>query len=111
MTKDAAQRSMRTFYEVVSFSQFLLKHTMQSPFPQQVSVATLSQCPILTFLILVYRLSENEKMNVRHVEHYARQPDSSWRFVEYSRPEDDFEIRTIACRLKLEDIYEKIDIL
>jgi hypothetical protein len=50
-------------------------------------------------------------MNVRHVEHYARQPDSSWRFVEYSRPEDDFEIRTIACRLKLEDIYEKIDIL
>ncbi|MFH0996681.1 MAG: Uma2 family endonuclease [Pseudomonadota bacterium] len=48
--------------------------------------------------------------DTRHVEHYARQPDSSWRFLEYFKPGDVFEIRSIGCELKLEDIYEKVDI-
>ena len=42
-----------------------------------------------------------------HVELYSRQPDGSWRFTEFLRPQDEFELRSAGCRLKLEDIYEK----
>jgi Uma2 family endonuclease len=58
--------------------------------------------PSLSEYILVHQ-------DTRHVEHYARQPDNSWRFLEYLKPEDSFEIRSIGCELKLEDIYEKVD--
>ncbi|MBI5591340.1 MAG: Uma2 family endonuclease [Deltaproteobacteria bacterium] len=58
--------------------------------------------PSLSEYILVHQ-------DTRHVEHYARQPDSSWRFLEYFKPEDGFQIRSIGCALKLEEIYEKVD--
>ncbi len=59
--------------------------------------------PSLSDYILIHQYT-------RQVEHYTRQPDNSWRFLEYFKPGDGFEIRSIGCELKLEDIYEKVDI-
>jgi Uma2 family endonuclease len=58
--------------------------------------------PSLSEYVLVHQ-------DTRHVEHYSRQSDSSWRFLEYFKPDDGFELRSIGCELKLEDIYEKVD--
>ena len=44
-------------------------------------------------------------------ELYTRQPDNRWKLTEEaSRLEDTFEIESIGCRLKLADIYEKVEL-
>ncbi len=45
-----------------------------------------------------------------HAEHYIRQPGNQWLFSEYINPEDIFYIQAVECELKLEDIYEKVNI-
>ncbi len=40
-----------------------------------------------------------------HVEHYARQPDSSWIFREYRGLESSIELRSIGCKVQLAEIY------
>lgn len=44
-------------------------------------------------------------------ELYTRQPDNQWKLsAEASKLEDAFEIESIGCRLKLADIYEKVEL-
>lgn len=43
-----------------------------------------------------------------HVEHYARQPDGAWRFLEAEQAEAMIKLTSIDCTLQLEEIYEKI---
>ena len=44
-------------------------------------------------------------------ELYTRQPDNLWKLTaEASRLEDTFEIESIGCRLKMADIYEKVEL-
>src|SRR6266567_9017344 len=44
-------------------------------------------------------------------ELYTRQPDNRWQLsAEASRLEDTFEIESIGCRLKVADIYEKVEL-
>jgi len=44
-------------------------------------------------------------------ELYTRQPDNHWTLTaEASRLEDSFEIDAIGCRLKLADVYEKVEL-
>jgi Uma2 family endonuclease len=40
-----------------------------------------------------------------HIEHYARQPDSSWIFREYRGIESSIELLSIGCKVQLADIY------
>lgn len=42
------------------------------------------------------------------VEHYVRQPDGSWRLMEYRDLSDVVELPSIGCRLALADIYEEV---
>jgi Uma2 family endonuclease len=41
-------------------------------------------------------------------EHYARQPDGSWLFREFTNPGDVIELKSIGCRLTLESLYERV---
>lgn len=43
-----------------------------------------------------------------HVEHYARQSDGSWRFLEAEQAEATIMLTSIDCTLQLEAIYEKL---
>ncbi len=43
-----------------------------------------------------------------HVEHYARQPDGAWRFLEAEQAKATIQLTSIDCTLQLEEIYEKI---
>jgi len=43
-------------------------------------------------------------------ELYTRQPDNLWALTKASRLEDAIEIESIGCRLKLADIYEKVEL-
>ncbi len=44
-------------------------------------------------------------------ELFTRQPDNRWKLTEEaSRLEDTFEIESIGCRLKLADLYEKVEL-
>ena len=44
-------------------------------------------------------------------ELYTRQPDNRWQLTaEAAKLEDTFEIESIGCRLKLADIYEKVEL-
>jgi Uma2 family endonuclease len=43
-------------------------------------------------------------------ELFTRQPDNLWKLTaEASRLEETFEIESIGCRLKLADVYEKVE--
>ncbi|GAB4212443.1 MAG: Uma2 family endonuclease [Roseiflexaceae bacterium] len=44
-----------------------------------------------------------------HVEHYVRQPDQQWLFVEYEDRAATVQINSVGCILALSDIYERID--
>jgi Uma2 family endonuclease len=44
-----------------------------------------------------------------HVEHFVRQPDSTWVFSETGKPDDLVLLPTIACQLELQEIYHKVD--
>ncbi len=43
------------------------------------------------------------------VEHYTRQFDGSWRFVEANSLTDRIVLTSIACHLALQDIYRKVE--
>jgi Uma2 family endonuclease len=45
-----------------------------------------------------------------HVEHFVRQPNGAWLFQEYLTSDDVLKIEAIGCELKLDDIYEKVDL-
>ncbi len=45
-----------------------------------------------------------------HVEHFVRRPDGTWLFQEYLKSDDVLAIEAIGCELKLDDIYEKVDL-
>lgn len=42
------------------------------------------------------------------VEHYRRRPDGSWVFTETGELEAEIEISSIACRLRLADLYRRV---
>jgi Uma2 family endonuclease len=42
-------------------------------------------------------------------EHYARQPDGSWLFREFTGPTDEIELTSIGCRLNLQSLYERVE--
>lgn len=44
-----------------------------------------------------------------HVEHYVRQPDTSWVRYETNVVEHTIQLKSIPCSLRLSDIYDKID--
>ncbi len=58
--------------------------------------------PTLTDYILV---SQDKPL----VEHYIRQTDKSWKFYFYDGLESEFEIESIESRLKLTDIFYRIE--
>ncbi|MDZ7401887.1 MAG: Uma2 family endonuclease [candidate division KSB1 bacterium] len=45
-----------------------------------------------------------------HVEHYARQSDSSWLLTEYGSILDKFQIESVGCELSVAKIYENLEI-
>ena len=44
-----------------------------------------------------------------HVEHWGRQSDNQWLLSETDSVEDTIELPSIACRLTVADIYEKVE--
>lgn len=44
-----------------------------------------------------------------HVEHHARQRDNQWLLSETNSVEDTMALPTLACRLSVEDIYDKVE--
>jgi Uma2 family endonuclease len=56
----------------------------------------------------VYLMVSSDRIGA---ELYTRQPDNHWTLTaEASRLEDSFEIGAIGCRLKLADVYEKVEL-
>jgi Uma2 family endonuclease len=51
-------------------------------------------------------LSQNEI----HAEHHVRQPDGAWLMREYSSASDEIELSSINCRLRLSDLYERVEL-
>ncbi len=58
------------------------------------------QTPSLTDYILL-------SQNARHVEHFVKQPDGSWRMTE-ANGEDTISLSSIGCVLSLADAYNKV---
>ena len=48
--------------------------------------------------------------DIARLEHYARQPDGSWRFLESAGLDGVAVIDSIECRLSLADVYDKVDL-
>ena len=42
-------------------------------------------------------------------EHHVRQPDGSWLMREYSAPTDEIDLKSIGCRIRLADVYERVE--
>jgi Uma2 family endonuclease len=45
------------------------------------------------------------------VEHYIKQTDGSWKFLEHKGLEKSLRLETIACALALGDIYNGLDLV
>ena len=45
-----------------------------------------------------------------HVEHYVRQANGQWLLTEAAQLEDAIDLQSIECTLRLEDVYEKVEI-
>jgi Uma2 family endonuclease len=45
-----------------------------------------------------------------HAELYTRQADGKWMLADASRLEDELELTSCGCRLKLADLYAKVDL-
>ena len=43
------------------------------------------------------------------VERYTREPDNTWNFGEKTQLEDEVDLRSIDCRLRLSDLYERVE--
>ena len=48
--------------------------------------------------------------DVCRVEHYARQADRRWLLTEYQDPDDSIHLESMACRLVLREIYERVTV-
>ena len=48
--------------------------------------------------------------DIARLEHFARQPDGSWRFLETVGLDAVAVIDSIQCRLSLADVYDKVDL-
>lgn len=46
-----------------------------------------------------------------HVEHYIKQPDNTWVLSETNWIENNIELTSIGCNLKLGEIYDKVNVL
>jgi len=46
----------------------------------------------------------------RHVEHFVRQAGNRWLLSETNRMEDTIELSSIACNLKLTEVYDKVEL-
>ncbi len=44
------------------------------------------------------------------VEHYARQADNRWLLTEYQDPDDSIHLGSVACRLVLREMYERVTV-
>lgn len=44
------------------------------------------------------------------VEHYARQADNRWLLTEYQDPDDSVHLESVACRLVLREMYERVTV-
>ncbi len=53
-----------------------------------------------------YVLLEQDRMKA---EHWARMPDRSWIFREFSAVTDIIELKSIGCRLELQALYRGVD--
>ena len=42
-------------------------------------------------------------------EHYRRQPDGAWLLREFNLPTDEIDLTSIACRLTLGSLYERVE--
>jgi hypothetical protein len=45
-----------------------------------------------------------------HMELYTRQPDGKWLLTSAGRPEDGLDLQSVACRVTLSDVYEKVEL-
>ena len=45
-----------------------------------------------------------------HIEHYIRQENDRWMLQEVTNLDEEIHIQSIECILRLEDIYEKVDL-
>lgn len=52
-------------------------------------------------------ISQNQML----VEHYVRQTDDSWKFVEYTEPSDKIIFESINCQLTVAEIYRRVEFL
>jgi Uma2 family endonuclease len=56
-----------------------------------------------------YLMVDSEQISA---ELWTRQPDNLWKLtIEAIRLEDTIEIESIGCRLKLADLYEKVELV
>ena len=44
-----------------------------------------------------------------YAEHWARQSDGAWLMREYSDPNDEIDLKSIDCRLRLANVYERVE--
>lgn len=44
-----------------------------------------------------------------YAEHHVRQADNSWLMREYSASSDEIDLKSIDCRLRLADVYERVE--
>lgn len=58
--------------------------------------------PSLTDYLLV-------SQTAMRVEHYARQPDGNWLLMDVSGLEGEITLASVGCRLRLADIYDKVE--
>jgi len=42
------------------------------------------------------------------VEHFAKQPDGTWSYLDYAGLEASVVIASIGCTLKLADVYDRV---
>ena len=50
-----------------------------------------------------------EQSEIR-AEHHVRQPDGAWLMREYLSLSDEIDLTSIACRLRLQDVYERVEL-
>jgi Uma2 family endonuclease len=55
-----------------------------------------------------YLLLSQDKIRA---EHHVRQPDGAWLMREYSSLSDEIDLASIGCRLRLQDVYERVELL
>ena len=54
-----------------------------------------------------YLLPSQDKIRA---EHHVRQPDGAWLMREYLSLSNEIELPSIGCRLRLQDVYERVEL-